>query len=68
MIEIYKPTLLESIRWDEELEEAFIEESSLSKLLGKMKGGQNLVRWLHRRHRLSNDADFEPAPFNKELS
>lgn len=67
MIEIYKPTLLESIRWDEELEEAFIEESSLSKLLGKMKGGQNLVRWLHRRHRLSNDADFEPAPFNKEV-
>lgn len=67
MIQIHKPTLFESMQWDEELEEAFIEESSLSKLLGKQPGGQNLVRWLHRRHKLSNDADFEPAPFNKEI-
>lgn len=67
MFEIHKPTLFESMQWDEELDEAFIEESSLSKLLGKEKGGQNLVRWLHRRHKLSNDADFEPAPFNKEV-
>lgn len=67
MINIHKPTLFESLKWDEELDEAFIEESSLSKLLGKKAGGQNLVRWLHRRHKLSNDADFEPAPFNKEI-
>lgn len=67
MIIIHKPTLFESMQWDEELDEAFIEESSLSKLLGKEKGGQNLVRWLHRRHKLSNDAEFEPAPFNKEI-
>jgi len=67
MFPILKPTLFESLMWDEELDEAFIEESSLSKLLGKEKGGQNLVRWMHRRHKLSNDAEFEPAPFNKEL-
>jgi hypothetical protein len=64
---ILKPTLLEQIRWDEELEEAFIEESSLSKLIGKQKGGQNLVRWMHRRHGLSNDANLEPAPFSERL-
>lgn len=62
-----KPTLLEQIKWDEELEEAFIEESSLSKLIGKQKGGQNLVRWMHRRHGLSNDADLQPAPFSERL-
>jgi hypothetical protein len=61
------PTLLEQIKWDEELEEAFIEESSLSKLVGKQKGGQNLVRWMHRRHGLSNDADLQPAPFSERL-
>jgi hypothetical protein len=62
-----KPTLFEQIKWDEELEEAFIEESSLSKLIGKQKGGQNLVRWMHRRHGLSNDADLEPAKFSERL-
>lgn len=62
-----QPTLLEQIKWDEEIEEAFIEESSLSKLIGKQKGGQNLVRWMHRRHGLSNDADLQPAPFSERL-
>lgn len=62
-----KPTLLEQIKWDTEINEAYIEESSLSKLIGKQKGGQNLVRWLHRRHKLGNDADLQPAPFSERL-
>lgn len=60
-------SLFEQMKWDEEIEEAFIEESSLSKLIGKQKGGQNLVRWMHRRHGLSNDADLQPAPFSERL-
>jgi hypothetical protein len=62
-----KPTLLEQMKWDEEIDEAFIEESSLSKLIGKQKGGQNLVKWLHKKHQLSNDASLEPAPFSERL-
>ena len=68
-----KPTLFEQIKWDIELKEAFaeeeseIDESTLSRLVGKNKGGQQLVRWLHRKHKLSNDAELEPVPFNKEL-
>jgi len=68
-----KPTLYEQIKWDDELKEAFAEaeaeldESSLSKLIGKNKGGQQLVRWLHKKHKLANDAELEPVPFNKEL-
>lgn len=68
-----KPTLFEQLKWDDELAEAFalaedeLDESSLSKLIGKNKGGQQLVRWLHKKHKLSNDAELEPVPFNKEL-
>lgn len=65
--ESLKPTLFEQMKWDEEIDEAFIAESSLSKLIGKQKGGQNLVKWLHKKHRLSNDADLQPAPFSERL-
>jgi hypothetical protein len=70
-------TLFEELKLDEEIKEAFarlaltesmeITESSLSKLLGKKKGGQKLVSWLHKKHKLSNEADLEPVAFNKEL-
>lgn len=60
-------TLFEQMKWDEEIEEAFINESTLSKLIGKQKGGQRLVQWLHRKHKLSNDANLEPAPFSERL-
>lgn len=66
-----KPSLLEQISWDEELSEfiqdANLEESTLSKLIGKMNGGQKLVSWLHRRHRLDNEADLQPAGFSHRL-
>ena len=60
-------TLFEQMKWDEEIDEAFIEESTLSKAIGKQRGGQQLVRWLHRKHKLSNEADLEPVKFTKEL-
>jgi hypothetical protein len=60
-------SLLEQVEWDNEINETFLSESSLSKLIGKQKGGQNLVKWLHRRHKLSNDAELSPAPFSQRL-
>jgi hypothetical protein len=64
----FKPTLLEQIRWDEEIAEAFrLAESTLSRLIGKKKGGQQLVQRLHRKHKLGNEADLEPVKFNKTL-
>jgi len=77
---ILKPTLMERIKWDEEIREIFkqvaltesvneeiIDESTLSRTLGKRPGGQNLVKWMHRRHKLSNDAGLTPASFNERL-
>lgn len=63
----YKPTLFEQMKWDEEIDEALIDESSLSKMIGKQKGGQALVQWLHRKHKLSNEAELEPVKFTSEL-
>lgn len=66
-IEKYTPSLFESIMWDEEISEAFIEESSLSKLIGKKQGGQRLVKWLHSKHKLGNMADLEPQKFSERM-
>lgn len=62
-----RPTLFEQLKWDEQLDEELVDESSLSRLIGKQKGGANLVHWLHKKHKLSNDADLHPAPFSKRL-
>jgi len=71
-----RPTLFEQLKWDEEInailketivEEEILDESTLSKMLGKEKGGQNLVRWMHNKHKLSNEADLQPAPFTERL-
>lgn len=71
-----RPTLFEQLKWDEEInailaetivEEELLDESSLSKMLGKQKGGQNLVRWMHNKHKLSNEANLVPAPFSERL-
>lgn len=45
-------------------QESIIAESSLSKLIGDSPGGQNLVRFLHRKNLLSNTADFVAHPFD----
>ena len=66
-----KPSLFEQLKWDEEIKEAFAEaeldESTLSKAIGKDKGGQKLVHWLHKKHKLSNEAELEPVAFNREV-
>ena len=71
-----KPTLFEQLKWDEEInailketmvDEEELDESSLSKMLGKEKGGQRLVQWLHRKHKLSNEADLQPQPFSERV-
>lgn len=63
--------LLESIQYDEsalneqfdnEILEAFIAESTLSLKIGKLPGGQLLTRWIHRVHKLSNDAEYIEQP------
>jgi hypothetical protein len=63
--------LLESIQdndlvlneqFDNEILEAFIAESTLSLKIGKMAGGQLLTRWIHRVHKLSNDAEYIEQP------
>lgn len=55
-------TVTESI-----VDEELIDESTLSKLIGKQKGGQLLVQWLHRKHKLSNEAELVPASFNERI-
>ena len=71
-----RPTLFEQLKWDEEIkailkesiiEEDDLDESSLSKLIGDQKGGQRLVQWLHRKHKLGNLADLQPQPFNERM-
>jgi len=73
---VLRPTLFEKLKWDEEIdailaetivEEELLDESTLSKMLGKQKGGQNLVRWMHNKHKLSNEANLVPAPFSERL-
>lgn len=44
------------------LEDANLEESTLTRLVGKDAAGQNLARYLHRYHKLNNTADLEPLP------
>ena len=77
LTDFLKPTLFERIMWDEEINEILkkmeleesqeLDESSLSRLIGKQPGGQALVKWLHRKHKLSNEAELEPVSFNKTL-
>jgi len=72
-----KMSLFEELALDEEIKEAFaqlaldenelVDESTLSRLIGKQAGGQALVKWLHRKHKLSNEAELEPVKFNMEL-
>lgn len=68
-----KPTLYEQLKWDEGIDSLFessevpLDESTLSKLIGKKRGGQLLVQWLHRRHKLSNEADLIPASFSERI-
>lgn len=50
-----------------ELAEHLLTESTLSKLIGEVPGGQYLVRWMHARHLLSNTAEYISQPFNERI-
>ena len=70
----FKLTITEAIKLDDiiregldQLSEQELAESSLSKLIGKQQGGQKLVQWLHRKHKLGNEADLQPQPFNERM-
>ena len=72
----FRLTISEAIKIDDIIREGLdsltfedeeLEESSLSKVLGKNKGGQQLVSFLHKKHKLSNEAELEPVKFNKDL-
>lgn len=71
----FKLTITEAIKLDDIIREGLgqivdesdLNESSLSKLIGKQQGGQKLVQWLHRKHKLGNDADLQPQPFNERM-
>ena len=70
-----KLTITEAIKFDDIIrdgiksisEDVELEESSLSKLIGKQAGGQKLVQWLHRKHKLGNEADLQPQPFSERM-
>ena len=44
-----------------------LNESTLSKLIGEVPGGQHLVRWMHARHLLSNTAEYQSQPFSERV-
>lgn len=59
---VQRSALLES--WNNEILEALLDESTLSKMIGNTPGGQSLVRYLHRQHKLGNMAEYETVPLS----
>jgi hypothetical protein len=53
--------------FDEQPPEAPKEKSTLARRIGGMKGGQRLIRHLHKIHKLSNEAELEPVRFKESL-
>lgn len=51
---------------ENEIDEELIDESSLSRLVGKNPGSKKLIQWLHRKHKLGNEAEIVPAKMNSK--
>ena len=66
-LEIYKTRSLLENQYAEELAGYLLNESTLSRLIGEVPGGQNLVRWMHGRHLLSNTAEYASQPFSERV-
>jgi len=74
---MFRLSITEAIKFDDIIRDGLkqitneniqeIDESSLSKLIGKQAGGQRLVQWLHRKHKLGNMAALQPQPFNERM-
>ena len=43
------------------------EKSTLARRIGSKDGGKALIAWMHKGHKLSNEAELEPVPFDKEI-
>ena len=63
----YKEKNLLETRYATEISEMLLNESTLSKLIGEVPGGQHLVRWMHARHLLSNTAEYTSQPFEERV-
>lgn len=66
-LEIHKTRTLLENELLSELAEHLLNESTLSKLIGDVPGGQYLVRWMHGRHLLSNTAEYTSHPFSERI-
>ena len=66
-LEIHKSRALLENELLSELAEHLLNESTLSKLIGAVPGGQHLVRWMHGRHLLSNTAEYQSQPFSERV-
>lgn len=64
---LYKTEKLMESQWTQQLLEEILSESSLSRMIGETPGGQLLVRWMHRKHLLSNDASYMDHPFSERM-
>lgn len=54
--------LLTESEMAEVMSEAMLDESTLSKMIKHVPGGQSLVRYLHSIHKLGNDTNYEEVP------
>ena len=66
-LDIHKQKHLLENQYAAELSEMMLNESTLSKLIGDVPGGQHLVRWMHARHILSNTAEYVSHPFSERV-
>jgi hypothetical protein len=66
-LELHKTRALLESKLLSELAEHLLTESTLSKLIGGVPGGQHLVRWMHGRHLLSNTAEYVSQPFSERV-
>jgi hypothetical protein len=49
---------LQASLWTQQLVESLLQESTLSRIIGDTPGGQAMTNYLHKRHRLSNTAEY----------
>lgn len=66
-LDIHKQRALLENQYAADLEEMLLTESTLSRLIGDVPGGQHLVRWMHARHMLSNTAEYISQPFEERV-
>jgi len=66
-LELHKTRALLESELLSDLANHLLTESTLSKLIGDVPGGQHLVRWMHGRHLLSNTAEYVSQPFSERV-